>query len=85
LTTKNVFGQNLRFDVLTWYRKTYMDSSIKRKEPEVILRKAENRVFLQLVADLTPHRPGRGGWKSYENAPVVRAARSTKKGFCEDR
>jgi hypothetical protein len=78
---ENVFGQNLRFDVLTWYRKTYMDSSIKRKEPEVILRKAENRVFLQLVADLTPHRPGRGGWKSYENAPVVRVARSTKRVF----
>ena len=78
---ENVFGQNLRFDVLTWYRKTYMDSSIKQKDPELILRKTEKRIYLQLIADLTPRKPREGEWKSYENIPVVRAARSTKRVF----
>jgi len=58
-----------------------MDSSIKQKDPELILRKTEKRIYLQLIADLTPRKPGVGEWKSYENTPVVRAARSTKRVF----
>ncbi|MCS7133955.1 MAG: hypothetical protein NZ921_04065 [Candidatus Caldarchaeum sp.] len=78
----DIFGPDLRYDVLTWFRTTARDKSMTGKSVDEILKNAERRVKVQLVADLTDW-PGRGspGYSEYLDKPAVKAARATKRFF----
>ncbi|MCS6768921.1 MAG: DNA double-strand break repair nuclease NurA [Candidatus Caldarchaeum sp.] len=77
-----VFGTDVRYDVYSWFRQTAREEALSRKGREEVLRKAEHRVKVQLVADLTDWSRERGGsWKQYEEHPIVAAARSTRRVF----
>jgi len=77
----DLLGLGSRFDAFSWYRKVLMEGAWRSKEPDQVLREAERRVVVQLVADLTPFVRMGGSWSSYANEPVVKAARSTKRVF----
>jgi hypothetical protein len=76
-----IFGPDMRFDALTWYRGISREKSWRKRPPSEILEEAVRRVEVQLVADLTPHGGRRGRQKSYVGKEVVKAARSTKRVF----
>lgn len=77
-----VFGQDVRYDVYSWFRQTARDKSLSKKSREEVLSKAEQRVKVQLVADLTEWSRETGGrWETYEKSPVVAAARNTRRMF----
>ncbi|MCS6785395.1 MAG: hypothetical protein NZ581_09435, partial [Candidatus Caldarchaeum sp.] len=79
---EEIFGPELRYDVLSWFSTTSRDRSMTGKTAEEILKNAERRVRVQLVADLTDWK-GRGSpnWSEYSKHPVVEAVRSTKRLF----
>ncbi|MDW8063137.1 MAG: DNA double-strand break repair nuclease NurA [Candidatus Caldarchaeum sp.] len=77
-----IFGKDLRYDVLTWFRTTSRDRSMVGKSVDEILENAERRVKVQLVADLTDWTgKGRWKWDEYAKLPVIQAVRSTKRMF----
>ncbi len=76
-----IFGPDMRFDALTWYRGISRESSWRKKTPSEILKEAVSRIKLQLVTDLTPYSGRRAGLQSYAGKEVVEAARSTKRVF----
>ncbi|MEM1946901.1 MAG: DNA double-strand break repair nuclease NurA [Candidatus Caldarchaeum sp.] len=79
---EDMFGPDLRYDVFSWFGPTARDVDLRKKGRDAVLRKAEKRVIVQLVADLTDwNRSAAGKWEEYAKDPVVTAARSTRRVF----
>lgn len=79
---EEIFGPDVRYDVFTWFRTVALDKSIAKKGPKAVLEKAEKRVKVQLVADLTDWPGGRSpSWTQYADQPIVKAVRSTRRVF----
>ncbi|MEM4573738.1 MAG: DNA double-strand break repair nuclease NurA [Candidatus Caldarchaeum sp.] len=79
---EKIFGPDLKYDVLTMFRTSVRDKSMANKPVSEILKNAERRVKVQLVADLTDWTIQRGQtWRHYIEKPVIQAVRSTKRYF----
>jgi hypothetical protein len=76
-----VFGPDMRFDALTWYRGISREKSWSKRSPGEILEEAVRRVLVQLEADLTQHGRARSKRRPYVGEGVVKAARDTKRVF----
>ncbi len=79
---EEIFGPDVRYDVFTWFRTAALEKSLAKKGADAVLKKAEQRVKVQLVADLTNWPGGRSpSWTQYAQDPVVKAVRSTRRVF----
>ncbi|MEM4189824.1 MAG: hypothetical protein QW544_04855 [Candidatus Caldarchaeum sp.] len=79
---QDMFGPDLRYDVFSWFRPTARDEDLRQKGRDAVLKKAEKRVLVQLVSDLTGWKSSaEGRWEDYAKDPVVTAARSTRRVF----
>ncbi len=85
-----IFGTNedtdedkgYRYDIYTWFRQTARDASLQKKSMEEILKEVEKRVKVQLVADLTEwSHSSKHSWKQFEEYPIIKAVRSTRRIF----
>jgi len=74
--------KSIRYDVFSWFTRTAKDESLRRKGRMAVLSKAERRVKVQLIADLTDWDRGSSKeWRRYEEEPIIKAVRSTRRMF----
>jgi len=76
-----IFGPEMRFDALTWYRGILRERTWSKRPPSEVLKEAVRRVQVQLLADLTPYKGKGAGRQPQDGREVVEAARSTKRVF----
>ncbi len=76
-----IFGPEMRFDALTWYRGISRERTWSKRPPSEVLNEAVRRVQVQLLADLTPYKGKGAGRQLQEGREIVEAARSTKRVF----
>lgn len=79
--------KGLRYEALSWYKTVVRERGFKGKTPDEVLREAERRFTVQLVADLTDYSrvSRRNNFEKYADKPIVKLAGQLRRYFLRTR